>query len=121
MPPTAPPVPPRPVTEPTSRLGNISEARVKIFADHPWCAAREREMRASAHRILGAKAATMPDGMQNAHRAIAVLRARLGGQPRLIKNPESHPPATLPTPEMRNGIQENRPISSNVKPRACLR
>ena len=35
IPPTEPAIPPRPVTEPTAFLGNISEAVVKILADHP--------------------------------------------------------------------------------------
>jgi hypothetical protein len=38
-----------------------------------------------------------------------------------MRYPDSHPPPTLPTPEMRNGIQEKYPISFKEKPRLCLR
>jgi hypothetical protein len=32
-------MPPKPTTVPIACRGNVSDAIVKMFADHPWCAA----------------------------------------------------------------------------------
>src|SRR5215471_20439429 len=96
MPPTAPAAPPTPTMEATSRLAKISDAKVKTLADQPWWAEVVSEIRPIAHQGLGEKTARITAGMEKAQTAIAVLRARLTGQPRCMRNPENHPPATLP-------------------------
>src|SRR2546426_9351502 len=93
----APPIPPMPTTEPTARRGNISEASVKIFADHPWWAAAASPIRATTnHRFLTLET-RMIGVTHNAQSSIAVLRALLMVQPRLIRLEESQPPPMLPT------------------------
>jgi|GEM_PF-2462414 len=61
MPPIEPAVPPMPTTDPSARLGNISEASVKRFADQPSCAAAANETRATAsQRFLPRRAVGDP-------------------------------------------------------------
>src|SRR5512139_3551334 len=97
MPPTAPAMPPNPTTEPTAFPGNRSEVVVNRLADQPWCAAAARLMRPTASLRLPAPGASTIGNTEVAQLNIAVLRAALGFQPRLISDPESHPPAMLPT------------------------
>src|SRR5512137_1009292 len=99
IPPTAPAIPPIPVTDPTARRGNISEPRVNIFADHPWCAAVARPIKATATHISEALHAKMIGTTHRAQTSMVVLRAALMLHPRLISRDESQPPAMLPTSE----------------------
>src|SRR6266446_9833106 len=92
----APAIPPIPTTEPTARRGNMSEASVKIFADHPWCAAAASPTSPTAtHRLLTPETKTI-GVTSRAQINIAVLRARLIVHPRLIRLEESQPPPMLP-------------------------
>src|SRR6195256_4673341 len=96
-PPMAPDIPLIPTIEPTARRGNISEAVVKRFADHPWCAAAARPTRPTATQRCFTLEANMIGVTASAHSSIAVLRARLMVHPRLIKFDDSQPPPMLPT------------------------
>src|SRR5688500_1918199 len=97
MPPTAPAIPPRPTTDPTACRGNMSDAVVKRFADHPWCAAAAILTSATAtQRLLAPDANTIGSTAAPQH-SIASLRAPLIVHPRLISADDSHPPPMLPT------------------------
>src|SRR5690348_9274454 len=96
IPPTAPPKPPRPTTDATACFGNISEAVVKILQDHPWCAAAASPISATAGHSPLTFDANITGTTHNAQISMAVLRARLIVQPRLIKLDDNHPPPTLP-------------------------
>src|ERR1700693_6417886 len=92
----APAMPPMPTTEPTARRGNISDAVVNRFADHPWCAAAASPTRPTAsQRLLTPETKTIGVTIR-AQINIAVLRARLIVHPRLIRLEESQPPPMLP-------------------------
>ena len=97
MPPTEPAMPPMPTTEPTARLGNMSETSVNRLADQPWWAAAAIETSATAiHRLLTCAAASIGTTAR-AQTSIAVFRAALVDQPRLIRCDDSQPPPMLPT------------------------
>src|ERR1039458_4587750 len=102
MPPTEPAIPPMPVTEATTFLGNMSETVVKILADHAWCAAQAMPMVSTAYHVLMAptrEASSTVNG-NKAMMNIAVLRALLASMPPLIRRFGSQPPAIEPTVEM---------------------
>ena len=90
-------MPPMPTTEPTARRGNMSEAIVKMFALQPWCAAAARLTSATATQRFEACAANMIGTTASAQTSIAILRDLFTDQPRLMSDPESHPPPILPT------------------------
>src|SRR3954469_13109682 len=100
MPPIAPAIPPRPTTDPTACRGNMSDASVKQFADHPWCAAVARLISATADHMLCTRAAATIGTTASAQVNIAVLRDALTLHPRLINVDDSQPPPTLPTSAM---------------------
>jgi hypothetical protein len=65
MPPTAPAKPPSPTTEPTAWRGNVSDASVKRFADHPWCAAAAMLTNATEpHAARGRRECDRHDGQR---------------------------------------------------------
>src|SRR5438093_13188617 len=101
MPPIAPAIPPMPTTEPIARRGNISEAVVKMFADQPWWAAAARPTRRTAIQTFEAFAAKTTGTTANAQISIAVFRARFTETPRLIREDDNQPQATLPTSAIR--------------------
>src|SRR4029079_15474098 len=93
--PIAPARPPSPVIEETARLGNMSEVVVKMLAEKPWWAAAALPMRVAAIQrppamSLGTSGAKMTGRTKRAQVSMAVLRAALGLQPRLMKVEESH-------------------------------
>src|SRR3954467_3220413 len=97
MPPTAPAMPPKPVTDPTACRGNVSDTNVYRFADHPWWAAAARLMIATvAHRLWICDAANI-GSTHRPHTSSVVLRAKFTPRPRLMSDDDSHPPAMLPT------------------------
>ena len=75
----------------------MSEASVKRLADQPWCAAAARPTSATATQRFDARDAKMIGTTASAQMSIAVLRARVTVQPRLISADESQPPPMLPT------------------------
>src|SRR6267143_1486348 len=93
----APAMPPMPTTEPTARRGNMSEAMVKIFADHPRCAAAASPTKPTATQRLFTFAAKIIGVTASAQTSIVVLRAALIDQPRLMRVEDSQPPPILPT------------------------
>src|SRR5260370_10407246 len=95
--PTEPNIPPSPTTEPIARRGKVSEASVKMLADQPWCAAAANPIRTTAAHKFDTRVTKTTGTTANAHISMAVLRAALTDLPRLIRNDENHPPATLPT------------------------
>ena len=97
IPPTAPAMPPKPTTEPTARRGKVSETSVKMLADKPWCAAAASAISATATHTLEVRVANTMGSTASAQISIAVLRARLTVQPRLMNADDSHPPPMLPT------------------------
>src|SRR5690348_9260944 len=99
IPPTAPNMPPSPVTEPTTRFGNISPVRLKRFADHAWWAEAARVIRMAAVHLPCANAANATGKTQAAQRSIVTFLALFVDQPRFIRIPASQPPAILPTEE----------------------
>ena len=121
QPPTAPAKPPIPTTEATSFLGKISDASVNRFADHPWWADVATEMSARATHGLFENTATIPAGIKKAQTAIAVFLEAFSDQPRLMSDPESHPPATLPTSAVRKGMWPYFTIMAIERPRAWVR
>src|SRR5687768_10729965 len=96
-PPSAPAIPPIPTTEPTALRGNMSDVVVNRLHDQPWCAAAANPISTAAtQRFVTCDAKTM--GVTAiAQISIAVLRARLMVQPRLINADDSQPPPMLPT------------------------
>src|SRR5262245_60819996 len=97
IPPTAPAIPPKPTTDPTACLGNMSDASVNAFADQPWCAAVARLMIATAPQTPWTCVVKTIGTTPIAQTSIAVLRAALTVHPRLMSVDDSHPPPTLPT------------------------
>src|SRR5256712_10488340 len=96
-----PPMPPAnapiPTTEPTAARGNMSLASVYTLADHAWCAAAATPTIRTAVHMLPASGAKAVGTIRRAVASIAVLRAPLTGQPRLIRAPERPPPPIEPT------------------------
>jgi len=84
IPPMEPAMPPIPTTELTARLGNISDAVVKMLALQAWCAAAAKLMSATACQMLAAYRAANMGNTQRAKINIAVLRALNTGIPLLI-------------------------------------
>src|SRR5205814_10662607 len=114
IPPTAPPKPPMPTTEPTARRGNMSEAVVNILHDHPWCAAVAKLNSATwGQRLLKCGISTTGT-TQMAQISIAVLREWFTLHPRLIKLDESDPPEMLPTSAARYMTTKGGPICVSV-------
>src|SRR5258705_12828969 len=101
MPPTAPAMPPIPVTEATAFLGNMSETVVKMLADHAWCAAHAMAIVATASHVLMAprREAKSTVSGNNAKMNIASLRALLASMPPLMNFLGNQPPKTEPTVE----------------------
>src|SRR6185503_11075975 len=95
-PPSAPAIPPRQTTEPTALRGNISEVVVNKLQDQPWCAAAANPTITAATQMFFTCDAKMIGVTAMAQISIAVLRARLMVQPRLIKVDDSQPPPMLP-------------------------
>src|SRR5450755_616559 len=93
----APPHEPIPTTEATARRGNISEAKVKRLADHPWCAAVARLISATAPHKFCTREAIMMGTTASAQISMVVLRARFALHPILRNLAGSQPPKTLPT------------------------
>src|SRR5690349_12925180 len=97
----APAMPPKPTTEPTARRGNMSETSVKMLADQPWCAEAASDTSSTAdHRPVTRGAKTI-GVTARAQINIAVLRALLTDQPRLISEDDSQPPPMLPMSQIR--------------------
>src|SRR5678815_4248123 len=101
MPPTAPAIPPNPVTEPTAVRGNMSPTSVNRLADQPWCAEAASETRSTDVHRLDDFDAKMIGTTAAAQRNIVVLRAALMLQPPLMRAEESQPPPMLPMSAMR--------------------
>src|SRR5688500_3678683 len=101
IPPIAPAMPPNPTTDPTAWRGNVSDASVQRFADHPWCAAAASPTSATATQSSVADDASEIGTTASAQTSMAVLRPALMLQPRLINVDESQPPPMLPTSAMR--------------------
>src|SRR3954468_22166284 len=99
IPPTAPAVPPMPITEPTALRGKTSEGRVYRLADQAWWAAAARPMMNTADQRPSTYWAKKIGVTASAQISIVVLRARLIVQPRWIKAEDSQPPAIEPTSE----------------------
>src|SRR5580692_8386818 len=98
MPPTAPPSPPRPTTDPTALRGNKSEASVYRFADQPWCAAVATPTSATAsHMFVCARPTKITDVTATAQISMAAARARLVVHPRFTRAAEIQPPPIDPT------------------------
>src|SRR5947207_3193984 len=95
--PSEPNIPPNPTTEPTARRGKVSEARVNMLADQPWCAASARPIKITADHKLDTLEANTTGTTARAQISMAILRLVLICHPRLIRNPESQPPPMLPT------------------------
>src|SRR5665213_1503050 len=94
MPPTDPAMPPMPVTEATTFLGNMSETVTKMFADQAWCAAQAMLMVNTAYQVLMAPRREAKSTV-NGNRAmmnIVVLRALLASMPLFINFLGSQPP-----------------------------
>jgi hypothetical protein len=89
-------MPPKPTADPTAFLRNMSETVVKRLADQPWCAAVARLIRATATHKLEANPVNIIGVTHKAQASMAVFRALLTVQPRLMSEEESHPPTTLP-------------------------
>src|SRR3954469_23867240 len=90
--PTYPNVPPSPATDPTARLGNMSDTSVYRLDENPWWAARARPTMATTSHGLGMVDA-MPAGMTStAQISSDALRARFTSHPRWIMADDSHPP-----------------------------
>src|ERR1051325_4882030 len=101
MPPTAPAIPPSPVTEPTAVRGNMSPTSVNRLADQPWCADAVRATSNTEVQRLDDFEAKMIGTTADAQMNMAVLRAALRLQPRLMRAEESQPPPMLPMSAMR--------------------
>src|SRR5205823_8618511 len=101
MPPTAPDIPAKPMTDPTAWRGNISDASVSTFADHPWCADAARPTSNTATHSLFAPAANAIGVTASAHASMAVLRAAFVVQPRFNSDEDNQPPPTLPMSAIR--------------------
>src|ERR1035437_7009980 len=101
MPPTAPAMPPMPVTEATTFFGNMSETVVKMLADHAWWAAQAIAMVATANQVLIAprREAKSTVSGNKAKMNIASLRALLASMPPLMNFLGSQPPKIEPTVE----------------------
>src|SRR3954463_12286988 len=96
IPPTAPAVPPMPITEPTALRGNMSDGSVYRFADQAWCAAVARLMIATASHRLSTYCAKKIGVTATALISMVVLRAALIVQPRSIRREDSQPPRIEP-------------------------
>src|SRR4051812_16344219 len=95
-PPIDPAKPPRPTTEATANLGNMSDAVVKRLADHAWCAEHARPMSSTAGHVPAFVTKTIGN-TATAKTNIAVLRAFVTLQPFLINVPGRLPPQMLMT------------------------
>src|SRR5262245_32028894 len=90
-PPIEPAKPPRPTTDATAYLGNMSDAVVNRLADHAWCAEHARPMSSTAGQTSAFVTNTI--GITaTANTNIAVLRAFVTLQPFLISVPGRWPP-----------------------------
>src|SRR5512132_3843042 len=101
MPPTAPAMPPGTGAEPTALRGNTSPTSMNRFADQPWCADAARATSSTDVHRLDDLEAKMIGTTADAQMNMAVLRAALRLQPRLMRAEESQPPPMLPMSAMR--------------------
>src|SRR5688572_20624165 len=97
IPPTAPAIPPKPVTDPTARRGKVSDTRVYRLADHPWWAAAARLKMATVTHRLWTRDATNIGTTHNPHASRVSLRPAFTLWPRRMSADDSHPPTMLPT------------------------
>ena len=97
MPPMAPPMPPKPTTEPTAARGNVSDVSVYKLALQPWWAAvAKQSSKTVSQRLPPVNMMPMTGSAERAQMSIEVLRARVRSQPFLTKNDESQPPPIEP-------------------------
>src|ERR1044072_4358777 len=96
----------------------MSEVVVKRLQDQPWCAAAAKPMRATAPQRLWTCDTNMIGVTASAQISIAVLRALLTVQPRLIKEEDNHPPPTLPMSAIKYIAINGGPIV--VRSRPCV-
>src|ERR1700733_240154 len=99
MPPTDPNIPPIPTTEDTARLGNISDAVVKILALQAWWAAAARLISATTVQMLEKYRTDMIGTTQQANSNMADRRARFTAHPLGIRQEDRNPPPILPIVE----------------------
>ena len=92
----APAVAPIPTALPTVRRGNISDANVNRFADHPWCAEVAKLISATTSQRLVENGAYKTGSMHNAQISMVIFLAKLMLDPRLISPEDSQPPPMLP-------------------------
>src|SRR5690606_24222168 len=98
-PPIAPAIPPMPVTEATTFLGNRLPAIAYILADQPWWAAVAKAINAITKYMLWVCAANAMGSTHKAQISIVVLRALFSDQPLCMKRLASQPKKILPTSE----------------------
>ncbi len=104
-PPSAPAAPPTPTTVETAVDGNMSAGVDKRLALQPWWAeAASAISNVAGHALCGKrmpKCGTKTTGTTSrAHSSMVILRPKLTVCPRLMRKPESHPPATEPMLDM---------------------
>src|ERR1700676_3460236 len=100
MPPTAPAMPPIPTTDATAREGNMSEGKVKRFAENPWCPAAASPMSNVAGHSPETRYTTATGNKHKEQTNIAHFRAAFTEKCRRMSAEESHPPPILPRSEM---------------------
>src|SRR5262249_8040208 len=105
----------------TADRGNMSDAVVKRFADHPWCAAAARLTNPMVRITLLVNGAKTTGTTHSAQISIVSLRAELMLQPRLIRLDDIHPPPTLPTSASRYTAMVGHVTCSRVRPKtSCI-
>src|SRR4029079_829199 len=115
-PPAPPAIPPSPVTEPTAVRGNMSPTSVNRLADQPWCAEAASDTRSTEVQRLDDFEAKMMGTTAAAQMSMAVLRAALRLQPRLMRAEESQPPPMLPMSAIREMTTTGRPVAVRFRP-----
>ena len=95
-----PNMPPKPTTDATACLGNMSETIVNRLAAQPAWAAVASPMSSVASQTLEARAANITGTTHNAQTSIATLRLALTDQPRRSRCDDNQPPPMLPTQVM---------------------
>src|SRR3982751_1202836 len=99
--PTYPNVPPKPATDPTARLGNMSDTSVYRLDENPWWAASASPAMPTTYQGLGIFEANTAGMTITAQISIDDLRAAFTLNPWWIMNDDSHPPHTPPIPDIR--------------------
>src|ERR1035438_10142471 len=102
-PPTAPPMPTSPATEPTAARGKMSAGTVITSVDQDCCPKNAMAKSTIAH-CTGACVTKKIHGMNAALAPSASLREKSSEWPVRIRWLENHPPDRLPTPEAAKGI-----------------